>query len=191
MSRYIVGQAGIVKNVVESLVAFTQEGFDVLLDPTGTTNVGDAYDPNDVKLDEFSAIGRKALFNHENWLRALTGRQQASQQAFNTALKDLVDNPAPAVDPASVLEMVKFTASITIGALTAATYTDKTFTIPGLLTTDLILSVTFTAGLTPNTISYIPLRVSANDTLAIRFEKITAGAVTPPAPQAITVLIAR
>lgn len=191
MSRYIIGQAGIVKNLVESPYFPATEGHDVLLDPTGTTNIGDAYDPNDVVLAQQSEIGRKALFNHENWLRALTGRVQATQQQFNTALKDLVGNPAPAVDPSTVLRLVKFSANVTIGALAAATYTDKTFNVSGLLTTDLIVSVTFTAGLTPATISYLPLRVSAADTLAIRFEKISTGTVTPPAPQALTVLVAR
>ena len=80
---------------------------------------------------------------------------------------------------------------MTIGAVAGAAFTDKTFAVPGLLTTDLILSVTFTAGLAPATISYAPLRVSAADTLAVRFAKIATGSVTPPAAQAVTVLVAR
>lgn len=145
----------------------------------------------DAELQGFSIIGRRALFNHESWLRALTGRPQAPQQAFNAALIDLLENPAPVVDPTKVVAIVKFAASVTIGSVAGAGFTDKTFTIPGLLAGDLVLSVIFDAGLSPATIGYVPLRVSAADTLVIRFMKIATGAVTPPAGQAMTVLIGR
>lgn len=142
----------------------------------------------------------KALLDHENRVRNSMGQAAITETALRATLKSYIGTTPPAPNAADVAVLrgtgapaaiFRFTASITIGALTAATSTDKTFSIPGLLTTDTILSVTFTAGLTPATISYTPLRVSAADTLAIRFNKISTGAVTPPAPQAITVLVAR
>lgn len=63
-----------------------------------------------------------------------------------------------------------------VGANTAA---ELTFTLPGLLTSDVVMSVvkpTLTAGLDiGNT------RVSANNTVAITFQNSTASPIDPPA----------
>jgi hypothetical protein len=87
--------------------------------------------------------------------------------------------------------ILRFTASVTIGSVAGAAFTDKTFTVTGLLATDLVLGVAFPSGLTPATIGYIPLRVSADNTLIVRFFKIASGAVTPPTPQNLTVVVLR
>ena len=85
MSRYIVGQAGVIKNIVESPVAFTQAGFDVLLDATGVANVGGSYDPKDVKLSAADQVAMTILFRHENLIRELIRALRASSTAANTA----------------------------------------------------------------------------------------------------------
>lgn len=85
MSRYLIGQAGIVKNIVESAVAFTQVGFDVLLDPTGTTNVGDVYDPKDVQINNADQVAFTVLLRHENLIRELIRALRATSTAANTA----------------------------------------------------------------------------------------------------------
>ncbi len=87
--------------------------------------------------------------------------------------------------------IVSADVAVTIGSIAAAAFTDKTFTVPGLLTTDLLLSAYFPAGLNPATISMTPLRISAADTLICRFAKISTGAVTPPTPQTLRVVVAR
>lgn len=83
MSRYIVGQAGIIKNIVESPIAFTQTGFDVLLDVSGTANVGGSYDPKDVSFDAADQVSLKLLLRHENLLRELI-RTVRSNATLNT-----------------------------------------------------------------------------------------------------------
>lgn len=151
-------------------------------------------------VDEIPEPVLKALLSHENRLRNTLGQGLVTEPQLKTDLKGYIGTSPPAPSAADVAikrgtgapaSIHTFTASVTIGALTAATTTDKTFTVTGLLTTDIILAVQFTAGLTPATITYTPLRVSAANTLAVRFSKISTGAVTPPAPQAMTVLVAR
>lgn len=65
------------------------------------------------------------------------------------------------------------------GSISGNTATELTFTLPGLLTTDIILCVvkpTLTAGLdVGNT------RVSAANTVAITFQNSTASPIDPPA----------
>lgn len=65
------------------------------------------------------------------------------------------------------------------GSISGNTATELTFTLPGLLTTDIILCVvkpTLTAGLDiGNT------RVSAANTVAITFQNSTASPIDPPA----------
>jgi len=152
------------------------------------------------RVDNQELIIIRSFLDHENRIRAVLGAAQVTETQVKNAMKGYIDAPASAPDLTKVavikgasgpVELLRFTASVTIGAISAAAFTDKTFAIPGLLAADTILSVTFTAGLLPATISYMPLRVSAADTLAVRFAKISTGSVTPPAPQAITVMVAR
>lgn len=64
------------------------------------------------------------------------------------------------------------------GSISGNTATELTFTLPGLLTSDVVVSVvkpTLTAGLDiGNT------RVSANNTVAITFQNSTASPIDPP-----------
>lgn len=143
------------------------------------------------QLDMFGNVGFKALYLLDWRSRKLRGDPKITEAAFQAQLKALYNNPVPDPDPRSPPTILRFDASVTIGAVAGAAFTDKTFSVPGLLTTDLILSATFTAGLTPDTISYIPLRVSAVDTLAMRFHNVFILGVTPPAPQALSIIVWR
>ncbi len=160
---------------------------------------GELDDELIAQVDSIQKAGRRGLWKHENDIRRLLGQAQVTEAQTNAALKSYInaDPPAPGANDMAVLRnaggparLLVFTAGITIGAVSGAAFTDKTFTVTGLLTSDVVLAVVFTDGLTPATISYMPLRVTAADTLAVRFSKIASGNVTPAAPQAITVLIA-
>lgn len=143
------------------------------------------------QLDKLGEVGFKALFLLDSRARKLRGDPVIDEPTFQNQLRSLRKNPIPNPDPRAPMTLLRFDASVTIGSVAGATFTDKTFAVPGLLTTDLVMSVTFTAGLLPATISYGPARVSAIDTLSVRFGKIATGAVVPPTPQAISILIWR
>lgn len=75
---------------------------------------------------------------------------------------------------------------VAVGANTTA---EQTFTVKGLFTTDVIVSITkptAQAGL-----GIVGFRVSAADTLAITFSNNTGGGITPTAGQLYKVLVAR
>lgn len=151
--------------------------------------VADADQQN--QLDMIGEVGFKALFLLDARARKLRGDPVITQATFQNQLKALRKNPVPDPDPRTPPTFLRFDASVTIGVVTGAAYTDKTFAVPGLLATDLILSVTFTAGLLPATIGVGQARVSAVDTLAMRFQKIASGNVTPAAPQALSLIVWR
>lgn len=157
-------------------------------------------DDKTAQVDAMGEVAIKGMLETQNVWRVSVGLPVITEAQLRANLKSYIGSAplAPDMTKVAVLRgagapaaILKLSASITIGALTAANSTDKTFTVNGLLITDTILSVTFPAGLTPTTISYTPLRVSAANTMVIRFNKISTGAVTPPAPQVIEVMIAR
>jgi hypothetical protein len=71
VTRYLIGQSNVVLNVVEATDLPFAPGYDVLVDPTGTTNVGAAYDPKDIKLSAADQVSMTMLFRHENLIREL------------------------------------------------------------------------------------------------------------------------
>lgn len=143
------------------------------------------------QIDQIGEVGFKALYLMDSRARKLRGDPAITPETFTGQLKALRNNPIPNPDPRTPMTLLRFDASVTIGAIAGAAFTDKTFAVPGLQVTDLILSATFTAGLLPNTIGYQVLRVSATDTLAMRFHKIATGSVTPAAPQALSLIVWR
>lgn len=85
MSRYIIGQGGVIVNVVESSTLPILPGFDVLLDASGVASVSGSYDPRDIQLDAADLVAFKILFRHENLIRELITALRASSAAANTA----------------------------------------------------------------------------------------------------------
>lgn len=157
-------------------------------------------DDRTAEVDSLSEPAIKGMLDTHNAWRVSVSLPVITEAQFRANLKTFIgsDPPPPDTSKVAILKgtgapttILKFSANVTIGSISAATSTDKTFTVAGLLTTDTILSVTFISGLTPTTISYTPLRVSAANMLAIRFSKISTGSVTPPANQAIEVMVAR
>jgi len=87
----------------------------------------------------------------------------------------------------SKLEVLSLT--LTPSAVSANTSAEQTFTVPGLLTTDVVIGVskpTTQAGL-----GIVGYRISAANTLAITFGNFSAGSITPTASQVYQVTIAR
>lgn len=70
------------------------------------------------------------------------------------------------------------TASLTPSSVSTITSPEQTFTVPGLLTTDQV-SVSHPSNV--NGVGIAGARVSAANTLAIKFVNPTAGSVTPAA----------
>lgn len=68
--------------------------------------------------------------------------------------------------------------SITPGSVGSATVAEQTFTVAGLVTTDRVLVGSYNTG---NATGVVGARVSAANTLAVRFVNPTAGALTPGA----------
>lgn len=162
-----------------------------------------AQELDDDKTAQVDAMGeipfKSALDTHNSW-RVSVGLATVTEAQYKATLKTFIGAAPPAPDTTKVA-MLKgtgapaaiqiFTATISPTSVAGAAFTDQSFTVTGLLTTDHILAVRFTAGLLPITISYMPMRVSAANTLVLRFAKIATGAVVPAASQAITVLVAR
>ena len=71
-----------------------------------------------------------------------------------------------------------YSASLTPASVAAQSVAEQTFTVSGLRTTD---RVSVNPPATPNNIGICGARVSATDTLALRFVNPTAGALTPTA----------
>lgn len=90
----------------------------------------------------------------------------------------------------SAPKTMSFTANVTPGAI-ATGITDKVFAVPGLLATDVPVSVTFATAM-PTTVSWAPLRITAANSITVRFTKTTTGSVTPnPTTQSVTVVVLR
>lgn len=75
-----------------------------------------------------------------------------------------------------VTKWAVYTPSITPSSVTAATVAEQTFTVTGLTTAD---KVFVNQPALANSVGIAGARVSAADTLAIRFVNPTAGALTP------------
>ncbi len=86
MARYLIGQNGIVENIVESDTPIVMEGYDVLPESlVGPKNVGDTYDLRDVQMQrEVSPAVLKVLTRHENLIRQLVRALRATSTAANT-----------------------------------------------------------------------------------------------------------
>jgi hypothetical protein len=149
-------------------------------------------------LDIVGEVGKKALYILDTRYRILTGLPLQTETQFYSTLKILLGINPPAQNTALIGVFTdntpsfikQFSTTINIGSVAAASSTDKSFNVPGLLANDTILSVNFTKGLVPNTITVMANTVSTN-TLNLRFSKISTGAVTPPASQPITVTVLR
>jgi hypothetical protein len=76
----------------------------------------------------------------------------------------------------TLTKAVVYTPSITPASVAANTTAEQTFTVTGLTTAD---TVTLNTPSQTNGIGVVGVRVSAADTLAIRFSNNTAGALTP------------
>lgn len=71
-----------------------------------------------------------------------------------------------------------YSQTITPASVGAATVAEQTFTVTGLTTTD---TVFLNPGVISNAVGIAGVRVSAADTLAVRFDNPTAGALVPTA----------
>lgn len=78
----------------------------------------------------------------------------------------------------AITKIRKYTQTITAASVGAATVAEQTFTVTGLTTADTV--VVNTAAIS-NAVGIAGVRVSAADTLAVRFVNPTAGALTPTA----------
>lgn len=78
----------------------------------------------------------------------------------------------------NVTDLNIFSVSITPASVAAAVVVEQTFTVVGLKTTDRVF---VNPPATANNIGITASRVSAADTVAIRFVNPTAGALTPTA----------
>jgi hypothetical protein len=76
----------------------------------------------------------------------------------------------------AITKVVVYTPSITPSSVSAATVAEQTFTVTGLTTAD---KVTVNPPAIGNATGIAGARVSASDTLAIRFVNPTAGSLTP------------
>ena len=89
-----------------------------------------------------------------------------------------MSNPGPnIVNPSIQRGQAVLTASLTPASVGAATSAEQTFTVSGLAVGDFVA----VSGSTGNASAIAGARVSAADTLAIRFINPTAGALTPGA----------
>lgn len=87
--------------------------------------------------------------------------------------------PGTTLSRGNILANFLIGPSLTPTALTASTTTAETFSVPGLLTTD-VVSVTFSGAQTAG-VGIANSNVSATDTLRIVFSNSTAGTPTPAA----------
>jgi hypothetical protein len=78
----------------------------------------------------------------------------------------------------AITKIRKYTQTITAASVGAATVAEQTFTVTGLTTAD---TVVVNAAAISNAVGIAGVRVSAADTLAVRFVNPTAGALTPTA----------
>jgi hypothetical protein len=81
------------------------------------------------------------------------------------------------------------TVTLSPAAVAINTTAEQTFTVPGVLASDVLLSVskpTAQAGL-----GVVGWRVSALNTVGITFSNVTAASITPTASQSYTLLLAR
>ena len=89
----------------------------------------------------------------------------------------------------NVQSMSVITVTLSPAAVAANTTAEQTFTVPGVLASDVVLSVvkpTAQAGL-----GIVGWRVSALNTVGITFSNVTAASITPTASQSYQLLLAR
>jgi hypothetical protein len=89
----------------------------------------------------------------------------------------------------NVQSMSVVTVTLSPAAVAANTTAEQTFTVPGVLAADFVLSVvkpTAQAGL-----GIVGWRVSALNTVGITFSNNTAASITPTASQSYVLLLAR
>jgi hypothetical protein len=89
----------------------------------------------------------------------------------------------------NVQSMSVITVTLSPAAVAINTTAEQTFTVPGVLASDVLLSVskpTAQAGL--GTVGW---RVSALNTVGITFSNVTAASITPTASQSYTLLLVR
>lgn len=77
-----------------------------------------------------------------------------------------------------ITQMRVYSQTITPASVATATVAEQTFTVTGLTTADKIV---VNPGVISNAVGVAGFRVSAADTLAVRFVNPTAGALTPTA----------
>lgn len=77
-----------------------------------------------------------------------------------------------------VLKVRKYTPTITPASVATITVAEQTFSVPGLTTADTVI---VNQAAIANAVGIAGVRVSAADTLAVRFVNPTAGALTPTA----------
>lgn len=109
---------------------------------------------------------------------------QALSQGYTTAAlanlseKGLHDSLLANLIQAGTL--TEYTVSFNPASVNAATTAEQAVTVTGVLTTDLILSVTPASALTAGTF-ISGFRISAADTVQLAFGNVTAGALDPAA----------
>lgn len=99
MARYLYVRAGSVVNVVEHPdppPETTEEGDDIILDPTGTTNAGEAFDPSDIRkdrqLDRVDVVVLNELFRLTNNDRAqdIPPKSVLTRAQYRAFLKSII-----------------------------------------------------------------------------------------------------
>jgi hypothetical protein len=151
-----------------------------------------ALETGDVAEQARIAAKRQALRDVPADPRIIT----ASTPAELLALPDLIEEAQnveppvlPTPEPKSVLLAPATIASFS--SVPGASISYQNLTVPGLLATDVIVQAWFSADFAPGTVTYVAERVVSANTIRVRFQKTSTGAVTPTANQVLNVLVRR
>lgn len=119
----------------------------------------------------------------------------ASYRAYTTAEETAVDAQAAlalATPPPAPVNILLAPATIaSFASVAGAAFSYQNLTVPGLLATDTIVRAWFSADFAPATITYEAERVAGANSLRMRFQKISTGAVVPTANQVLNVQVSR
>lgn len=94
MKRVLLLKDGVVQNVVgfddAAEVPLEMDGCRCAIDPTGSTNAGDAFDERELTLDAMDRVVFRELFRLTNELRATRGLGALTATQYRAHLKTLL-----------------------------------------------------------------------------------------------------
>jgi hypothetical protein len=100
--------------------------------------------------------------------------------------------PAAPVQPPATGDILLAPATIaSFASVAGAAFSYQNLTVPGIQGYDIIVRAWFSADFAPATVTYEAERAIGNNSLRMRFQKISTGAVTPTANQVLNVLVRR